>query len=264
MAQMLLLFLACAERVPPPETPSGGDPGKAWSSLLQEAVSDGGVDYGLVREKREALDSYVAWISRHGPVEDNMRVRQEDEKIAFYINAYNAIVVHSVLDQMPLESVQSAGSSLVPVPGWSFFFEREYMVDGEWTNLFYLENQALVGTFQEPLVHAALNCASKGCPRLRYWRESDLKPRLRQGMKKLLNSSTGSRETGSGWAVSELFFWYERDFTDWSDAENLCQYLQDYGRGELGEWLAANSEDCPLERFEFDWSLNAVEEDGTE
>jgi hypothetical protein len=253
---MLLLLLACTERVPPPGEAHSGDPGKAWGKLLREAATENGVDYALLEERKETLEAYVSWISMHGPFTDKMRVRQEDDKIAFYINAYNALVVYGVLEHIPIDSVQSIGDSLVPIDGWGFFYQRMHLVDGEWTSLFYLEEQALLGTFQEPLIHGALNCASQGCPQLRYWRGSDLKSRLKQGMRKLANSERGSRQTETGWAVSELFHWNERDFTDWSDAENLCQYLESYGKGDFKDWLAENSQGCPLESFPFDWSLN--------
>ena len=64
------------------------------------------------------------------------------------------------------------------------------------------------------------------------------------------------QKTKNGWAVSELFFWYEKDLVGWSDADNLCTYFQSYARDTFYVWLEENSALCPLESIPYDWSLN--------
>ena len=68
------------------------------------------------------------------------------------------------------------------------------------------------------------------------------------------------QKTDTGYAVTELFFWYEDDFTYWSDADNLCQYLCDCTSEDAADWLYEHYEDCPLERIPYDWRLNAAPE----
>ena len=64
--------------------------------------------------------------------------------------------------------------------------------------------------------------------------------------------------TPNGFAVSEIFFWYEDDFTYWSDASNLCEYLYEYAPAEASDWMIDHFDDCRLERIPYDWSLNAA------
>ncbi|MCZ7681820.1 MAG: DUF547 domain-containing protein [Sandaracinaceae bacterium] len=79
-----------------------------------------------------------------------------DARLAFYLDAYNALVVKAVIDRWPIEGVMR-------VPG--FFDRARYRVAGRDLTLNELENDVIRG-FAEPRVHFALNCASASCPRL--------------------------------------------------------------------------------------------------
>ena len=75
-------------------------------------------------------------------------------------------------------------------------------------------------------------------------------------MRDFVNSARGSQKNENGWAVSELFVWYEKDFTRWSQAETLCEYLADYAEEDLKDWLLNQGPECDLPTFAYDWSLN--------
>jgi hypothetical protein len=140
--------------------------------------------------------------------------------------------------------------------GSAFFYGLRFRVDGEWTSLHVLEQQDIVARFQEPLVHAALNCASRGCPPVQWFDSLNLQAQLREAMRAYVRSDVGMRRTETGWAVSEIFHWYRDDFLDWSEAPTLCAWLAPYADGEAEGWLAAQGEACPLEVLPYDWSLN--------
>lgn len=229
------------------------DPSEKWRKLLLSASSDAGVDYDKIRQQREALDAYISWVAGHGPNADKMTVRKETQKMAFYVNAYNAFVIYGMLEKWPIESIQDIRVGPYPGKASNFFFGQLFRVDNEWVSLYHLQTEMLLANFQYPELHFMLHQGAKSSPKLRYWKQG--KP-AKSALTTYLQSEYGSQKTESGWAVSELFWWHKDDFIDWSHADNLCEYLYPYARQELATWLLANKQDCQLDFIEYDWTLN--------
>ncbi len=255
-----VLLGGCAEFVQIPVEVPEEDPSREWSALLQQSITPRGVDYDRIDAERETLHSYLAWVGEHGPGLDEMKEGAEDERIAFMANAYNAFVIEGVLRHQPLRSVLDVGEGPWTIkPGSGFFVGQKFRIDGDWQSLYMLEQQDIIGRYQEPLVHVALNCASRGCPPLRWWSPRGMTGQLRRQMKTWL-SRRGMQKTNSGYAVSEIFFWYEDDFLDWSSAENLCQYLLPFvSSADLNACMHEHSYVCPLYRTPYDWDLKRLD-----
>jgi hypothetical protein len=265
-ALLLPLLVGCGRRIHGSDDVPEDDPSKAWSRVLRAAVTPDGVDYDRVDEDRETLQDYVAWVGEHGPVMDGLRESKEDRRIAFLMNAYNALVIEALLQERDRTGALPASVRDVRFgpwalrDNWSFFLGQRVKVDGEWTTLYHLESHRLLARYQDPLPHVGLNCASRGCPPLRWWSErvgsKKLQPQLEEALEDWL-ADGALQQTETGYAVSELFFWYEDDFTYWSHADNLCQYLVEYVDQDAADWMLEHFGDCSLERIPYDWSLNA-------
>lgn len=248
--------MGCSERVQPRSQPTHRVPASAWKKLVEEATSGGGTDYDLIASRREVLDGYLKYMGEHGPEEDGMRYSQESKKIAFLINAYNAAVVAGVLEHPELASVMDLSLGLFPSGGAGFFLGQTFRIDGEWVPLYHLEHQYLLGDYEEPLIHAGLNCASVGCPPLRYYTPGkSVDAELAESMTDFLASDQGMRPVGDGYEFTELLSWYADHFVDWSDADSLCDYLAEYTDEAAAAWLRSQ-ETCALTFFAYDWSLN--------
>ncbi|MEC7948454.1 MAG: DUF547 domain-containing protein [Myxococcota bacterium] len=258
----LPLAAACGQRVNVDREVPEDDPRDAWSALLQESVTEEGVDYDHIDASRSVLQDYVSWLAEHGPVTDIMRESKEDRRIAFLVNAYNAFVIEGVLRNRPLASVKDVAFGPWAVrENWSFFLGQRFKLDGEWISLYHLEQHRILARYQDPRPHVALNCASVGCPPLRWWTEKVGRKKLGKQMDDALEdwlADGALQQTETGYAVTELFFWYEDDFTYWSDADNLCQYLYAYASEDAAAWLFEHYDDCPLESIPYDWSLNGA------
>ena len=254
---LLLTLMGCSERVYPHTNEPSAAAEEGWRRLLARATSGGGTDYDLIAEKRGVLDRFLVWMGEHGPNEDNMRYSQGDKKIAFLLNAYNAAVVAGVLRHRDVQSVMDVSIGLFPSGGAGFFLGQTFRIDAEWVTLYHLEHQYLLGDYEEPLIHAGLNCASAGCPPLRYYTSSRVNEELQDAMRDYLASDQGMRKTETGYALTELFSWYEDHFVDWSHETSLCGYLAQYADEDASAWLTAQAETgCQLTWFEYDWSLN--------
>jgi len=157
LAALALGPSACVTLTPPPGVPgpAAGNPPAAWERVLSTRVlDDGRIDFvGLRRDPRD-LEIYVAWVATHGP-----RTTPEDfptgaARLAYYINAYNALAMYQVVK-----------TSRRPEQRVRFFALTAVVIDGRPTSLYRLEN-ALIRPLGEPRAHFALNCMVRGCPRL--------------------------------------------------------------------------------------------------
>ena len=134
-----------------------------WTAVLERFVDRRGlVDYAALARDRSALDRYLARLGQASPDSAPARFPDRDDPLAYWINAYNAIVLAGVLDRgVDTPSVWGDGFF-----GIGFFTVERARLGGARTSLKTLEDDIVRRRFRDPRVHAALNCASLGCPRL--------------------------------------------------------------------------------------------------
>jgi len=211
-----------------------------YAELLTASVSAAKVDYTKVRANKTALDAYVKSVADTDP-----KMLGADAK-AFYINAYNALVLNAVVAQQakgPLKSV-------LDVKG--FFDGLKYRVAGEDLTLNELEEKKLRKAFNDPRIHFAVNCASISCPPLlaEPFSAATLDKTLDVLTRAYLASPHGMKPTKDGVSVTKLMEWYEGDF---GGKAGVKAFLLKYGP-------AANAkavETGVISFHEYDWALNA-------
>jgi len=145
---------ACAT-LPAPAAPSPADPAAVWSRVLADHVNgEGAIDFVGLRERPNDLEAYVAWVGRHGPRSTPALFPTRESRLAYYINAYNALAMYLVVatPRRPEEQVR-------------FFIATRVPIDGGAMSLYTFENE-VIRPLGEPRVHFALNCLVRGCPRL--------------------------------------------------------------------------------------------------
>jgi len=242
---------------------------KAWDSFLKRHVDKRGyVDYRAVQQSRADLDHFLRQIAEKSPDSDPELFPTREARLTYWINAYNAWAIQAVLTHYPIESVND-----VPHPwplfflprGTGFFLFQRITLGGTRTSLYYLENKVIRKRFSDPRIHFALNCASKGCPRLP--REAYIPERLdnqldvamRQFLSEPRNLSVDLDNNIIH--MSSIFDWYEKDFTRWikenypEEEPSLVHYLKLNTHGELKAGIEA-CRNCRIEFIDYDWSLN--------
>jgi hypothetical protein len=268
---LILTSLGCSERVLIQGKIPQGRAWTSWKSLLSDASTEEGLDYELIDQNRFLLEAYLKWAGEHGPGTDRLKESQEDLAMAFLINAYNAAAIYSVIEHQPENSILEIEAGFAPWEGGGFYWGQRFRIDGEWVNLYYLEEQYIINRYQSPLPHVALNPAIAGAPQVKWWlpdewdkkgkKGSGLDLHLRRSWRSWLSSDAGMAETETGWALNGLIFEWEEDILSWSHAENLCGWLTDFTKGDRKIWLQSQGEDCAPERMEIDWSLNLAPAD---
>ena len=80
-----------------------------FDNLLKTYVdSTGWVDYPGLLSSRDQLQQYLSMLGKNPP--DSSWTRQE--KLAYWINAYNAFTIELVLQHYPIQSIREIGSSI--------------------------------------------------------------------------------------------------------------------------------------------------------
>jgi len=226
--------------------------------LRKYAIDDGdSVDYAAWQASADdmaLLDGHIAAIGEFSPKSHPQLFQSTDVQKRYWINAYNALVLDSVLDLWPLESVREVHVSLTSrvIPGKGFFYDRDVVVGGERTNLLSLEKEVLKSQ-QDVRLHFALNCASDSCPVLRASDWSD--EELDRAALDFINDPANVAVADNSVHLSSIFKWYRGDFP-----RDLYAYLQQYAAPALHAELAMAAENrFPRRYIEYDWSLNESE-----
>ena len=182
-----------------------------WESILERYVDEAGlVDYRGLSKDRNTFDLYVARIENMGPVSNPELFPTRHDELAFYINAYNALVFKGVLARGPEEDTVWSGL----ISGFIFFERMDIQIDGEMTKLKLLEDDIIRGNYKDPRIHAAINCASISCPRLPRiaYIGDKLDVQLESSMREFANLRSNVRVDGGKLYLSSIFDWFADDF----------------------------------------------------
>lgn len=218
----------------------GGFDHRPLDRVLKQHVSGGRVDYAAI--KRRELSRLDAYLQAVGGADASKLARSE--QLAFFLNAYNALVLRAVAAAWPVESVMK-------VPG--FFKRVQHRVAGRRLTLDQLENAIIRPRFGDPRIHFGLVCAARGCPPLpsRAFEGETVDRDLEQLTKRFLNSPRGVRIVGGEVRVSRLFEWFAGDFKkkSGSPAAFIARYRPADARLLTRPGLA-------LRYLEYDWAVN--------
>jgi hypothetical protein len=169
----------------------------------------------------------------------------EDEPLASWLNAYNAIVVKSVIERHPLASVRE-------VPG--FFDRARHRVAGRMRTLDDLEHRVIRVRFPDARVHVALNCAARSCPPLhgRAFRAASLSSTLDRLARAMVANERHVRVRDGALEVSRLFEWFGDDFRR-DGGGSVLGWIRRYAADGA---LAGLPEGATIRFIAYDWRLN--------
>ncbi|MHB8381598.1 MAG: DUF547 domain-containing protein [Candidatus Binataceae bacterium] len=229
-----------------------------WTSLLAQVVTtDGKVDYSCLRECRELLERVIAEFAAASPESAPDTFACEDDRLAYWLNAYNAFTLHAIIAEYPISSVWKTRDG-------AFFQRRRHIAGGRAISLDEIEHEILRGRFTEPRIHFAINCGSNGCPPMRRaaFEPAGLSDTLRAATEQFLGSEWNCRidRANRRIYVSRLFKMYAQDFS--GGLAGTEGTADDYRRGVL-DFIAHSLRVDPgsIEGYEvlyniYDWGLN--------
>jgi hypothetical protein len=236
----------------------------AWDALVKKHVRwlpDGRqsrVDYAGFQADRAAVKTVLEALSAVPKAEFDGWSKAR--RMAFLINAYNAFTVELILTKYPdLKSIKDLGS-FIQSPWKKKFFR----LLGEERHLDWIEHEQLRPLYAEPRVHAAVNCASIGCPALRdeAFTAGKLEVQLADGMQRFMADRTRNRVRTGRLEVSSIFKWFREDFEQghqgWAKLEDVFATYAVPLADDPAEQARLRAGAVPISFLDYDWSLNAV------
>jgi hypothetical protein len=240
-----------------------------FEQLLRLYVDDSGnVDYERWQRNEadlQNLDSYLAAVGRYSPESTPERFEKQSDELAYWLYAYNAYVIKSILDRWPLASVTDVKAPLEVVKGLGFFYQLRFLFGGEEYSLYAVENNIIRARFRDARIHFVLNCASESCPVLRpELPDGDqLEPFLQQAAVDFVNDERNVRIDHEKKVVvlSTIFKWFRKDFINdlrrrgLPSERGLIDYVANVAPATVGAELR-RANDYEIVFADYDWNLN--------
>ncbi len=225
---------------------------RPWDELLQRFVDDeGNVDYAAWKNSADdlhQLDEYLTSLSRL----DEHRSASKSQRLAFWINAYNAVTVRGILREYPTSSIQN---HVARVWGYNIWRDLKLVVGDTRYSLGEIEHRIL-RPLGEPRIHFAIVCASRGCPRLlnEAYTADLMEDQLQRNTLAFFANPSKCAADGKRHELrlSPILNWYASDFG--STAPILLQRIAGWLPDDAQ--LLARSNNVRIVYLDYDWNLN--------
>ncbi|MEE9439155.1 MAG: DUF547 domain-containing protein [Saprospiraceae bacterium] len=203
--------------------------------FFQRYVYDGAVNYKRLKSNTAELDKLTKQISNVRFDEDNSKYKK-----AFYINAYNILVINKIIEYYPIKTVEEIDK---------FFKKYRFNIAGDDLNLVQIENEKLLDAFNhDPRLHFALVCGAIDCPKIAdysyTWDMLDIQ--LEDQTYLALNDDEFIKNSKGKYLLSQIFKWYSSDFG--SNTEELVTFINRYREDKIDY--------KDIGYYKYNWALN--------
>ena len=221
-----------------------------WSKVLSENVDDAGrIDFASLRRNHRDLDRVVAFVASIDPVSQPFTFPDRASRLAYYINAYNALAMHGVADD-------GVPRSLGGIRKLTFFYLRTFTIGGRSISLYNFEND-VIRPLGEERIHFALNCMVVSCPRLprTAFSSTMLEHQLDAAARAFVNEKRNVRVDAAKREIwlSAIFEFYTKDFL--AHAPSLTAYVNRYRTDKVPP-------DLRIHFLDYDWTVNEQRRSG--
>ncbi len=218
-----------------------------WNNLLKKHVNESGfVDYGGFRKDQPKLKEYLKLLSDNPPAKS----WSVNERLAYWINAYNAFTVQLILDHADqnIKSIKDIGST-IKIPFVNTPWDVKFIQIGDQKmDLNNIEHGIIRKQFNEPRIHFALVCAAKSCPPLRNeaFEASKLSAQLDDQGKRFVNDSEKNQISEKSVKISKIFDWYGGDF---KKKDTVLNWVNKYSSKKADAKAS-------ISYMDYNWALN--------
>jgi hypothetical protein len=239
-----------------PVVPSNAEAVALYTDVLADHVSEGRVDYRKLCED-ERLESYISYLAATDPA----AFPSDVDRLAFWLNAYNAFTLKIICDNYPVDSINDLhfGGRIIGHVTKKTVWDKEFaMVGGVTYSLNHIEHDIVRPVFADPRAHFALVCAAISCPVLRSeaYRGDRLDEQL-DDQGRVFFAQTGKNrfdvEAKTAY-LSKILDWYQGDFGDGD--EEVLRYVARFLPENLASEILADPAGWKVKHTKYDWSLN--------
>ena len=202
-----------------------------WNKMLEKYVSDNGsINYKNWKKEQNELKKYIKTLEENNPKNS----WSKNDKLAYWINTYNAITIDLILDNFPIKSIKEINN-----PWGKKLYKKKYSLGD-------IEHEIL-RKMNEPRIHFAINCASKSCPKLlnESYNGRKLEQQLTVVIKDFLCNSKKNILNNNEIYLSRIFLWYSEDFGTKKEKINF-----------ISKYSGIKLINPKIRYLTYDWSLN--------
>jgi hypothetical protein len=205
---------------------------------------------------------------------DFHKLSTREEKLAFWINLYNALVIDAVIQEKIRDSVTETRLGIL-----AFFQKAAYQVNGLRFSLTDIEHGVLRGNSGFPYfpaphfspadprleaviqpfdlrIHFALNCASNSCPPIGVYTPEKIPDQLDQAARNFINNDLVINSDLKMMSISKIFHWYQDDF---GGEPGILSFLMKYiNDQDAKRWISNNQPSIKIQYHPYDWGLNKI------
>ena len=207
----------------------------SYNNLIANYVSDeGNVNYDGFKRNWSALRNYIEDLGENMP-KDNWT---QEDKLSYWMNAYNAMTIDLILRNSPLESIKDIKNP------WK---QRFWKLGEKYYNLNEIEHKIL-RKMGDPRIHFGINCASFSCPPLlnEAFTAKKVDKQLDNLAKRFVNDKKRNTISANSIEISKIFNWFAKDF---ETNGSVIDFLNKYSNTSI-------STSAKKKYKEYDWSLN--------
>lgn len=211
----------------------------AWDQILILNVTDDGmVDYDGVTTDVAIFYTYFRSLQKIAP-QDNW---SREEKLAYWLNVYNATAMKMIIDEYPINSINDLEDP------WK---RKAFKSQDVRYSLDDIEHKIL-RKFGDPRIHFLLNCGSLSSPRLwnRAYTSYNINEALEERTREFINDPQRNQINSSTVKISELFKWYKDDFVSFDS--DVIDFINQYANVKISKNLKL----IDRHYITYDWSLN--------
>ena len=217
----------------------------AYNDLLSKYVDmDGNVNYRGFITERAKFEAYLAHLNKYSPTSD----WSTEQRLAYWINTYNAFTIKLIIDNYPLESITDLHPFFY-IPGINTVWHEEFFqIRNEDMSLDHIEHKILRVEFKDARIHFAINCASKSCPKLRNEAYEAVKigHQLDDQARSFINNPEKNKIESGKLGLSKIFSWFKNDF---ETSGSIISFINRFSSTTI-------SNDAEIDYLPYDWSLN--------
>ena len=236
-----------------------------YAKALVHVDEAGLVDYAALKADRASLDAFVTQLAQVTGAQ--LQQWQDEDKIAFWINAYNALTLQTVINVYP--KIRKGVFYPAGIRTISRAWSTKHLVAGLKLTIPDIEHKQLRKNFNEANIHLAVICAALSCPPLRGepFQAATLQAQFQDQLRRFISSGKAIKidRKKNKVTVSKIFNWFGKDFKKYIQPKDGFRHLKGSKRSVMAFLHAGmNAEDKVYLRdskykvsyFGYDWSLN--------
>ena len=221
------------------------------SVLSSNVDSEGRVDYSSLMADG-TIEEFTDWLEEF----DRKSLKTANEKIAFWINSYNVLVINSVIKGLQKDPKYAETGNRSRLQRLTFFYKTKHKIGGKKYNFSQIEK--ILRSAFDPRVHFAICCGSQSGPDLRnrLYTTENLDSELDDATNAFIRSPKGSNldREKKVISLSAIFKWFRKDFEKASGS--ITHFVEKHLRKEDKAFMKANLSKIRVDFLPYDWGLN--------